>query len=215
MESGGKEENVRGGTVADASPNVVLMVGIDEGVTDGTDAKRAQDFVTGTADEQLGEKADTGPMDVSDLKNDDSCKLWRESTWEDNAEVRRLLSLAEGDDTRFEFEEQQRRPQMKIKYRGKPYNCTKCGNLSNTTTICCEMKRNYKCAMVRGRGANAEWRRDQEKRGARAKKRRRKKTRMIQSPLQKKGGGKRGFIEVCGNFKGYFSKQRATHILNH
>ena len=44
MESGGKEENVRGGTVA------VLMVGIDEGVMDGTDAERAQDFVTGTAD---------------------------------------------------------------------------------------------------------------------------------------------------------------------
>ncbi len=114
VESGRKEANVRGGTVADASPNVVLMVGIDEGVKDGTDAERAQDFVTGMADEQLGEKEYTGPMDVPNLKNDDSCKLWRESTWEDNAKVKRLLGLAEGDDTRFEFEEQLRRPWMKI-----------------------------------------------------------------------------------------------------
>jgi hypothetical protein len=46
MESIGKEANVRGGTVGEASPNVVLMGGIlGEGVTDGTDAKRAQDFV--------------------------------------------------------------------------------------------------------------------------------------------------------------------------
>ncbi len=47
MESGGKEANVRGGTVGgEASPNVVLMGGIlDEGVTDGSDANRAQDFV--------------------------------------------------------------------------------------------------------------------------------------------------------------------------
>jgi hypothetical protein len=58
---------------------------------------------------------------------------------------------------------------MKIEYGGKPYNCTKCNNLSNTTTMC-EIKKNDKCAMVRGRGANAEWRRDQVKRGARAKK---------------------------------------------
>ncbi len=72
VESGGKEANVRGGMVADALPNVVLMVGIDEGVTDGTDARRAQDFVTGTADKQLGEKEYTGPMDVTDLKNDDT-----------------------------------------------------------------------------------------------------------------------------------------------
>jgi hypothetical protein len=119
------------------------------------------------------------------LKNDVSCKLWRESSLKDNAEVRRLLGLAEGDDTRFEFEEQLRRPRMKIEYRGKPYNCTKCGNLSDTTTIC-EIKKNYKCAMVRGMGANAEWRCDQEKRGTRVKKQRRKKTRMVQSPLQKK-----------------------------
>jgi hypothetical protein len=130
VKSGGKEANVRGGTVAN------LMVGIDEGVTDGTDAERAQDFVTGMADKQLGEKEYTGPMDVPDFKNDDSCKLWRESTQEDNAEVKRLLGLAEGDDTRFEFEEQLRRPRMKIEYGGKPYNRTKCGNLSNTTTIC-------------------------------------------------------------------------------
>ncbi len=80
VESGGKEANVKGGTVAN------LMVGIDEGVTDGMDAERAQDFVTGTADKQLGEKEYTGPMDVSDFKNDNSCKLWRESTQEDNAE---------------------------------------------------------------------------------------------------------------------------------
>ncbi len=169
VESGGKEANVTGGTVANVLLNVVLMVGIDEGVMDGTDAKRAQDIVTGTADEQLGEKEYTGPMDVPDLKNDECCKLWRESTREDNAEVKRLLGLAEGNDTRFEFEEQLRRPQMKVEYEGKPYNCTKCGNLSNTTTIC-EIKKNYKCAIVRGRGANAEWRRDQEKRGARVKK---------------------------------------------
>jgi hypothetical protein len=109
----------------------------------------------GMADEQLGEKEYTGPMDVPNLKNDDSCKLWRESTREDNAEVKRILGLAEGDDTRFEFEEQLRRPRMKTEYGGKPYNCTKCGNLSNTTTIC-EIKKNYKCMMVRGRGANAE-----------------------------------------------------------
>jgi hypothetical protein len=32
---------------------------------------------------------------------------------------------------------------------------------------------------------------------------------------KKQGGGKLGFIEVCGNFKGYFLEQRATHILNH
>jgi hypothetical protein len=38
------------------------MVRIDEGVTDGADAKRAQDFVMGSADEQLGEKEYTGPM---------------------------------------------------------------------------------------------------------------------------------------------------------
>jgi hypothetical protein len=56
VESGGKEANVRGGTVADGLPNVVLMVGIGEGVTDGTDAKSAQDFVMGMADKQLGEK---------------------------------------------------------------------------------------------------------------------------------------------------------------
>jgi hypothetical protein len=110
VESGGKEANVRGGMVAKASPNVVLMGGIDEGVTDGTEAERAQDFVMGTADEQLGEKEYDGPMDVPNLKNDDSYKLWRESSLEDNAEVRRLLGLAEGDDMRFEFEEQQRRP---------------------------------------------------------------------------------------------------------
>ncbi len=87
---------MRGGTVADASPNVVLMVGIDEGVTDGSDAKRAQDFEMGTADKQLGEKEYTGPMDVPDLKNDKSFKLWRESTHEDNAEVRRLLVWLKG-----------------------------------------------------------------------------------------------------------------------
>jgi hypothetical protein len=45
---------------ADASPNVVLMVGIDEGLTNGMDAKRAQDFVTGSADEQLREKEALG-----------------------------------------------------------------------------------------------------------------------------------------------------------
>ena len=38
---------------------------------------------------------------------------------------------------------------------------------------------------------------------------------LVQSPLQKKGGGKRGFVEVCGNLKGYFSEQWATHVLNH
>jgi hypothetical protein len=30
----------------------------------------------------------------------------------------------------------------------------------------------------------------------------------------KKAGKKLGLIEVCGNFKGYFSEGRATHILN-
>jgi hypothetical protein len=120
VESGGKEAIVRGGMVADALPNVFLMVGIDEGVMDGTDAKRAQDFVMGTASKQLGEKEYTGPMDVPNLKNDDSCKLWRESTREDNAEVKRLLGLAEGDDTKFEFEEQLRRPLMNIEYGGEP-----------------------------------------------------------------------------------------------
>jgi hypothetical protein len=45
MESGGKEANVMGGTEGKALPNVVLMGGIlDEGVTDGTDANRAQDL---------------------------------------------------------------------------------------------------------------------------------------------------------------------------
>ncbi len=163
LESRGKEAIVRGGTVAN------LIVGIDEGVTAGADAERAQDFVTGMADEQLGEKEYTGPMDFPDFKNDNSCKLWRELTQEDNAKVKRLLGLVEEDDMRFEFEEQLRRPRMKIEYGGKPYNCTKCGILSNTTTIC-EVKKNYKCAMVRGRGANAEWRHDQVKRGARVKK---------------------------------------------
>jgi hypothetical protein len=167
VESGGKEANVRGGTVAER--NVVLIGGIDEGVTDGMDAKRAQDFVMGTADKQLGEKEYTGPMDVPNLKNDNSCKLWRELSCKDNAKVRRLLGLAEGDDTRFEFEEQLRRPRMKIEYGGKPYNCTKCSNLRNTTTIC-KINKNYKCPMVRGRGANAEWILDQEKRGTRVKK---------------------------------------------
>ncbi len=89
VESGGKEANVRGGTVAN------LMVGIDEGVADGTDAERGQDFV-GTADKQLGEKEYTGPMDVPDFKNDDSCKLWRELTQEDDAEVKRLLVWLKG-----------------------------------------------------------------------------------------------------------------------
>jgi hypothetical protein len=42
-------------------------------------------------------------MDVPDLKNDNSCKLWRESTRGDNTEVKRLLGLAEGDDTRFDL----------------------------------------------------------------------------------------------------------------
>ncbi len=95
--SRGKEANVRGETVAN------LTVGIDEGVTDGMDAERAQDFVTGMADEQLGEKEYTGPMDVPNFKNDNSCKLWRELTQEDNAKVKRLFGLAEGDDTRFEL----------------------------------------------------------------------------------------------------------------
>ncbi len=153
-------------------------------------------------------------MDVPDLKNDDSCKLWRESTLEDNAKVKKLLGLAEGDDTRFEFEEQLRRPRMIIEYGGKPCNCTKCGNLSNTTTIC-EIKKNCKCTMVRGRGANTAWRRDQEKRGARVKKAEKEEDKNSPKSSTKTGGGKQGFIEMCGNFKGYFLERRATHVLNH
>jgi hypothetical protein len=104
--------------------------------------------------------------------------------------VKRLLGLAEGDDTRFEFEEQIRRPRMKIEYGGKPYNCTKCGNLSDTTTIC-EIKKNYKCIMVRGRGANAEWRRDQVKRGARVKKAEKEEDKNgSKTSTKKMGGGK-------------------------
>jgi hypothetical protein len=65
--------------------------------------------------------------------------------------------------------------------------------------------------MVRGKGANAEWRCDQEKRGTGVK------TEVVEQENDgskssgKKGHSKRG----CGNVKGYFLEGRATHIHNH
>jgi hypothetical protein len=53
---------------------------------------------------------------------------------------------------------------MKIEYGGKPYNCTKWGDVVDMTNTS-EMLKNYKCAVMRGKDANAEWRCDQERRG--------------------------------------------------
>ncbi len=57
--------------------------------------------------------------------------------------------------------------------------------------------------MVRGRGANAEWRQDHEKRGTRVKKVEKEEDKNGSKASTKKGSGKRGFIEVWGNFQGY------------
>ncbi len=68
MEPRGKEANVMGGMVGEASPNVVLMGGIlDEGVMDGADADRAQDFVESGGKEanvRGGTVADASPNKV-------------------------------------------------------------------------------------------------------------------------------------------------------
>ena len=67
--------------------------------------------------------------------------------------------------------------------------------------------------MVRGRGANAEWRRDQVKRWARVKKSEKK---------EDKNGSKTSttvvnedLLKCAGTLRVIFLEQRATHVLNH
>jgi hypothetical protein len=73
------------------------------------DAKeRAQDF----GDEQLGEIEYLRSQDVANINY--TCKLWRELSGNNNAKVRRLVGLAEGDDTTFNFAHQLKKGQMKI-----------------------------------------------------------------------------------------------------
>ncbi len=47
--------------------------------------------------------------------------------------MRRLVGLAEGNDTAFDFAHQLKKRWIKIEYGGKPYDCTKCGNVVNVT----------------------------------------------------------------------------------
>ncbi len=47
--------------------------------------------------------------------------------------MRRHVGLAEGDDTIFDFAHQLKKGRMKIEYGGKPYYCTKCGDVVDMT----------------------------------------------------------------------------------
>jgi hypothetical protein len=58
---------------------------------------------------------------------------------------------------------------MKIEYGGKPYNCTKCSEVEDSTNLY-EIIKYYSCGMVRERNVNSEWRQDQQKRGTGVKK---------------------------------------------
>ena len=118
------------GTIAKPLLNTLMMRGIDKQIRDRTDAKeRAQNFVTGMADRQLGEIEYQRSQAVASVN--DTCKLWMELSGKDNAKVRKLVGLAEGNNTSFNFAHQLKKRRMKIEYRGKPYNCTKCGNVIN------------------------------------------------------------------------------------
>jgi hypothetical protein len=93
------------GTIAKPLLNTPMMGEIDKQKRDGMDAKeRAQDFEMGMPDEQLGEIKFPWSQDVANIN--DTCKLWRESSDDDNVKVRRLVGLAEGDDTTFNFAHQ-------------------------------------------------------------------------------------------------------------
>ncbi len=93
------------GTIAKPLLNTPMTGGIDKQKRDGKDAReRAQDFEMGTPDEQLGEVEYPRSQDVSNVN--DTCKLWRELSGKDNAKVRRLAGLVEGDDTMFDFAHQ-------------------------------------------------------------------------------------------------------------
>jgi hypothetical protein len=82
------------GTIAKPSLNTPMMGEKDKQKRDRMDAKeRAQDFETGMPDNQLGEIEYPWSQDVANLN--DTCKLWRESSGNDNAKVRRLVGLAE------------------------------------------------------------------------------------------------------------------------
>jgi hypothetical protein len=90
----------------------------------------------GTPDEQLREIEHPRSQDVANLN--DTCKLWRELSGDNNAKVRRLVGLAEGDDKTFDFAQQLKQRWMNIEYRRKPYNFTKCDNvldMTNTSEI--------------------------------------------------------------------------------
>jgi hypothetical protein len=93
------------GMIAKLLLNTSMRGGIDKQKRDGMDAKeRAQDFETGTPYKQLGEIKYPWSQDVASVK--DTCKLLRELSGNKNAKVRRLVSLAEGDDTTFDFAHQ-------------------------------------------------------------------------------------------------------------
>jgi hypothetical protein len=72
------------GMIAELLLNTPMMEGIDKQKRDGMDAEeRAQDFETGTLDEQLGETEYPRSQDVANVN--DTCKLWRELSGNDNA----------------------------------------------------------------------------------------------------------------------------------
>jgi hypothetical protein len=125
------------GTIAELFLNTLMTGGIDKEKRDGMDAKqRAQDFEMGTPGKQLGENKYPRSQDVANVN--DTCKLWRELAGDNIAKVRRLVGLAEGGDTMFHFAHQLKKRWMKIEYKGKPYNCTKCGDvidMTNTSEI--------------------------------------------------------------------------------
>ncbi len=122
----------------------------------GTIAEQQRDVVMGRIIKQLPDLETIKKLLPEFGTMDYSGKLVRESN-DNNAEVRQLNGGGV-DDTPFISSEQLKTKQMKIEYSGKPYNCTKCGKVDNTTNPY-EIIKYYSCGMVRGKIStqNGDW----------------------------------------------------------
>jgi hypothetical protein len=69
--------------------------------------------------------------------------------------------------------------------------------------------------MVRGTSANAEWRRDQEKRGTRVKKAEKEEDKNGSKSSIKKAVENEDLLKCAGTLRVLFLERQATHVLNH